>query len=351
MLKAQLINEAQPHCNTSFVPDRNSHFTAWNSMSGLIKKGLVVKTNNLPAKYMLTDPGRHLASKLLYGTQTGDSESDSSEPVESAYKIQKLDDYRGREDSPIRSLSPLAYKQAAEIMTTTATTTKTTYRSDLIEIESDSNSDDIITLVDDARAPMSVDTNAYNQKPRKDSDDDDIITIDTDDSSKNAKKKFVSQDFGSDSEDDLPDIGFSAGDFNAQCDEPKKVMEKPSLKRYDSGTNALSEKMLGLRARSFDEVETTLKPASSSLMKSSTASHSSGFDPSKFMTKNTQSTDKRHGDSATSASATYSMKPISTGNTGTSNSTSGGHKPNAMFKYEPGCYDVVLFVDNCEQTA
>lgn len=347
MLKAQLINEAQPHCNTSFVPDRNSHFTAWNSMSGLIKKGLVHKTNNLPAKYMLTEPGRHLASKLLYGTRTGDSESDSSEPVESGNKIQKFDDYREGEDSPIRSLSPLAYKQVDEIMTTTAA--KTTYRSDLIGIESDSNSDDIITLVDDARAPMSVDKNAYNRKQKEDSDADDIITIDNDGSLKNAKRKFVSKHFGSDSEDDLPDIGFSAGDFNAQCNKPKTIMEKPSFKRYDSGTNALSEKMLGLRARSFDEDELTLKPASSSSTKSSAASQSSGFDPSKFMTKNTQSTNKRHGDSATtSVSATNSMTPISTSNTTT---TLGGHKPKAMFKYEPGCYDVVLFVDNCEQTA
>ncbi len=52
---------------------------------------------------------------------------------------------------------------------------------------------------------------------------------------------------------------------------------------------------------------------------SSSSQLTPGFDPTKFLNKNTTST--------------------------------AIHRPSAMFKYEPGNYDVILFVDNCEQTA
>lgn len=190
-------------------------------MSGLIKKGLVLKTNNLPAKYMLTDTGRQLASKLLYGSQT-DSESDNSGPVESPHKVQKAADYRRTEDSP-KSMSPHSYKQTDEnsqprYMTTTSKNT------DLIELESSNSSDDVITLVDDS-APV-------NQKQSNSADD--FITI-IDDSSNEKKKtgssRFVSKDFGSDSDDDLPDISFAAGAIDYASSEKTKAFEAVSTKK------------------------------------------------------------------------------------------------------------------------
>ncbi|KAK3927797.1 Crossover junction endonuclease MUS81 [Frankliniella fusca] len=64
MLKAELQHEAQPLCDKSFTrPDPGSHYTAWSSMSQLIKKDLVSKCSN-PAKFSLTDEGRELAKAL-----------------------------------------------------------------------------------------------------------------------------------------------------------------------------------------------------------------------------------------------------------------------------------------------
>lgn len=52
MLKAELQHEAQPLCDKSFTrPDPGSHYTAWSSMSQIVKKGLVHRFSN-PAKYV-----------------------------------------------------------------------------------------------------------------------------------------------------------------------------------------------------------------------------------------------------------------------------------------------------------
>lgn len=64
MTKSDLLLSAQPLCNSSFtVPDTNSHYTAWSSMSTLINKNLVHKHGN-PSKYELTNAGAELANKL-----------------------------------------------------------------------------------------------------------------------------------------------------------------------------------------------------------------------------------------------------------------------------------------------
>ncbi|KAM7436322.1 Crossover junction endonuclease mus81 [Porites harrisoni] len=71
MTRAELQKEAQPFCEASFtMPDPGSHYTAWSSMSTLIRKGFIIKTNN-PARYSLTNAGCELAEKLE--TVTGES--------------------------------------------------------------------------------------------------------------------------------------------------------------------------------------------------------------------------------------------------------------------------------------
>ena len=52
MLKAELLREAQEHCDSSFAKPDNlgSKYTAWNSMATLLGKGLVLRQGN-PAKY------------------------------------------------------------------------------------------------------------------------------------------------------------------------------------------------------------------------------------------------------------------------------------------------------------
>lgn len=80
MLKSQLINEAQKHSDAQFTShDPKNHYTAWNSMSNLIKKNFVFKENKLPARYSLTESGRQLAKKLLYGSSTNNEIEDKSQ--------------------------------------------------------------------------------------------------------------------------------------------------------------------------------------------------------------------------------------------------------------------------------
>lgn len=50
---------------TVVQPEPGSHYTAWSSVSTLIKKQLVTKSGTVPAKYMLTETGLELAQKLI----------------------------------------------------------------------------------------------------------------------------------------------------------------------------------------------------------------------------------------------------------------------------------------------
>ncbi|XP_022108685.1 crossover junction endonuclease MUS81-like [Acanthaster planci] len=64
MLKNELQREAQPLSEKSFtLPDPGSHYTAWSSMSTMITKGYVSKEGS-PARYSITDGGCQLARKL-----------------------------------------------------------------------------------------------------------------------------------------------------------------------------------------------------------------------------------------------------------------------------------------------
>lgn len=83
MLKNQLIKEAQKHSDAQFVSnDPRNHYTAWNSMSNLIKKNCVLKENKLPARYRLTDSGRELAKRLLYGLSDKNDENEINSDLE-----------------------------------------------------------------------------------------------------------------------------------------------------------------------------------------------------------------------------------------------------------------------------
>ncbi|GLG97581.1 Crossover junction endonuclease MUS81 [Gryllus bimaculatus] len=61
--KSELIKLAQPLCDTSFTrPEAGSYYTAWSSMSSLIKKGLVSSVGR--GKYSLTVEGENVARKI-----------------------------------------------------------------------------------------------------------------------------------------------------------------------------------------------------------------------------------------------------------------------------------------------
>ncbi|OXA59739.1 Crossover junction endonuclease MUS81 [Folsomia candida] len=82
MTKTELVQESQPHCESSMSRSEvaGGNYTAWNSMSTLVNKGLVRKEGN-PTKYLLSTEGRELASKLLqvdFGLKNSDENGSQS---------------------------------------------------------------------------------------------------------------------------------------------------------------------------------------------------------------------------------------------------------------------------------
>ncbi|KAI0164951.1 hypothetical protein GGR57DRAFT_218518 [Xylariaceae sp. FL1272] len=66
MTKAQLIQVAQPHCDSSFTApsDPSKFYTAWNSMRTLIDKDLVYERGRPLRKYSLSDEGWEVAQRI-----------------------------------------------------------------------------------------------------------------------------------------------------------------------------------------------------------------------------------------------------------------------------------------------
>lgn len=66
MTKTQLIETAQPYCDSSFTtpPDPTKYFTAWNSMKTLIQKDLVYDHGHPLKRYALTEEGWEVAKRI-----------------------------------------------------------------------------------------------------------------------------------------------------------------------------------------------------------------------------------------------------------------------------------------------
>ena len=66
MTKAQLIEVAQPFCDSSFTspPDPTKFYTAWNSMKTLIQKDLVYEHGRPLRKYLLSEEGWEVVKRL-----------------------------------------------------------------------------------------------------------------------------------------------------------------------------------------------------------------------------------------------------------------------------------------------
>ncbi|KAL7634031.1 UNVERIFIED_CONTAM: hypothetical protein RMT77_015356 [Armadillidium vulgare] len=79
MTKQELIKSAQGLCDASFVtPPEGSHYTAWSSMSTLIRKKFVLK-NGSPARYVLTKAGESLSCSLSLESLPASVSSSSSD--------------------------------------------------------------------------------------------------------------------------------------------------------------------------------------------------------------------------------------------------------------------------------
>ncbi|KAL2256537.1 hypothetical protein VTK26DRAFT_1522 [Humicola hyalothermophila] len=66
LTKAQLIEAAQPHCDSSFSApaDPTKFYTAWNSMKTLLQKELVYERGRPLKRYALTDEGWEVANRI-----------------------------------------------------------------------------------------------------------------------------------------------------------------------------------------------------------------------------------------------------------------------------------------------
>jgi crossover junction endonuclease MUS81 len=66
MTKAELVEKAQPYCDSSFTApsEPNKHFTAWNSMKTLLQKELVYTQGHPLKKYSLTEEGWEVAKAI-----------------------------------------------------------------------------------------------------------------------------------------------------------------------------------------------------------------------------------------------------------------------------------------------
>lgn len=73
MTKSELIEEAQPHCDSSFSApsDPTSFYTAWNSMKTLLDKDLVHERRGPTKRYTLTDDGREVAARVYQTANPG----------------------------------------------------------------------------------------------------------------------------------------------------------------------------------------------------------------------------------------------------------------------------------------
>lgn len=99
LTKADLVEMAQPHCESSFtVPSEAGKFyTAWNSMNTLVAKFLVHERGRPTRRYTLTDEGWELADKMR-AAQKG--KKDKSEEKQKSAKVDKPRRRVARSESP-----------------------------------------------------------------------------------------------------------------------------------------------------------------------------------------------------------------------------------------------------------
>ncbi|EEP82393.1 conserved hypothetical protein [Uncinocarpus reesii 1704] len=126
--KAQLIDAAQPHCDTSFTApaDTTKFYTAWNSMKTLVAKDLVYEHGRPLKRYLLTDQGRETAKLIQKATEMGNPSSRSGNTV--------IADCRFGQEDPNASRGSLREPQCNSRVSSAITSRNTlsTRRSDIL---------------------------------------------------------------------------------------------------------------------------------------------------------------------------------------------------------------------------
>jgi hypothetical protein len=271
-------------------------------MSSIIKKNLVIKENKLPARYRLTESGKELAVKLLCGGKDYDNEpeksdSDSSDEeniVKTKFSGKPTQAFDQKRDfSPIKEPASVFKPLEANILDKYKIQSKPT-TNDCIELDSNSDSDDIIPL--DYGDKKKTTQNKQTALPV----DDDLPDIDVFSSISNKFSHKNSSD--SDSSDKLVDLNTFSSKYKTSEFSTKQT-EKKTLSKYSSEESTIL-------AQKFSSISTF------SSSQTSTVSSSSSQLP-----------------------AFSSSKPI--------NKSS---PPPAISTLYAGTFEIILLVDNCEQS-
>lgn len=174
LTKAQTIEAAQPHCDSSFTApsDPTKFYTAWSSMKTLIEKDLVYERGRPLRKYALTDDGWEVAKRIKKTTEEPGPELDDAGislapgPLRPANKNVKLGDALDEDQDGRRSANGQSSvmrserrvlrettnpKQRVKRPSTAKTTTSTAFRK---PPKSVTHSDDYIELVSSPVQPI-----------------------------------------------------------------------------------------------------------------------------------------------------------------------------------------------------
>ena len=106
LTKLEVIELAQPHCNSSFTvsDDPGKFYTAWNSMNTLVDKYLVYERGRPSKRYTLTDEGWELAEKLRAVRENQDGTLDSAD-------VSKKKANRSKTGTPMPDTEPAHHPQ------------------------------------------------------------------------------------------------------------------------------------------------------------------------------------------------------------------------------------------------
>jgi crossover junction endonuclease MUS81 len=125
MTKAQLIEVAQPYCDSSFTapPDPTKFYTAWNSMKTLVQKDLVYEHGRPLRRYLLSEEGWEVVKRLqktLPGAQNaissaGDSQANATAQSQSGSTATGTRLSEGDEDGPVDVQEDLTEQDIANI--------------------------------------------------------------------------------------------------------------------------------------------------------------------------------------------------------------------------------------------
>jgi hypothetical protein len=386
---------------TIIKSDPKNHFTAWNSMSNIIKKGLAIKENRLPARYLLTESGRRLAYKIQHGITEEDENKNSeddpspakrSSPVKAINEnatsnygnfVDDFDDNddNGMDDHEMAALNEynnyndhLAndyYGQYDEQVTTTTVKYSSRQVDEEILLDSDSDSEkaevrsskkvetfefssekkaagDSIELIDsDSDGPDIIQLDYNKKKPTNNIEQKPTIVKPSTDSS--YKKKYSND---SDNDDDmLPDLDMCSSKSKPENSkkQPTEPQKASFTDKYRPQFSASEESLTNFDYGKQKQTTNTCSSVNSLSRYNSDASSqltglTQGFDdmlstkPNNFQSN------------AVSSAKAFEKKTHSFDSVKTSSSSAMIKTPSVLSKMLPHNYEIILYVDNCEQS-